>query len=239
MKKVLFIMMASLLTIVTNMFAQTTSSTTSIAASEVYTNGWNSIWGEWNPSTFVVDEKGSDNQSFTGFSLGFSHAVSLSRTSPLFMEVGLGGQYSFYEKEWYVEDSYESPYEGTVTFMSRRSRKLNMWSIKAPISLLYRYDIPNSVVSLMPYAGIDLRFNISGTQENYIGYKTLEYDVFDDGEMGGSDNTYNRFQLGWHIGVKANFLKHVMAGLSYGADFNEIAKKTKINTITIAVGYIF
>ena len=166
MKKVLFIMMASLLTIVTNMFAQTTSSTTSIAASEVYTNGWNSIWGEWNPSTFVVDEKGSDNQSFTGFSLGFSHSVSLSRTSPLFMEVGLGGQYSFYEKEWYEEESYESPYEGTVTFMSRRSRKLNMWSIKAPISLLYRYDIPNSVVSLMPYAGIDLRFNISGTQEN-------------------------------------------------------------------------
>jgi hypothetical protein len=71
------------------------------ASNPVNTNGWNSIWGEWNPSTFVVDEKGSENQSFTGFSLGFSHAVSLSRTSPLFMEVGLGGQYLPYRLSFF------------------------------------------------------------------------------------------------------------------------------------------
>ena len=39
--------------------------------------------------------------------------------------------------------------------------------------------------------------------------------------------------------MKANFLKHIMVGLSYGTDITEIAKKTKINALTITAGYIF
>ena len=137
------------------------------------------------------------------------------------------------------EDEYEDSTGNLETFMSRRSNKFNMWSLKAPINFLYRYDIPNSPVSLLPFVGVNLRYNISGKQEDYNGYKSSEKDVFDDKEMGGSDYTYNRFQFGWHVGMKAIFLKHIMVGLSYGTDFTEIAKKIKINTLTITAGYTF
>lgn len=221
-------MLVSLLTMVTNVFAQ----------SEIGINNWNTVWAEWNPSTFSVDQKDADNQSFTGLSLGYSHAFSLSLTTPLFVEVGLGGQYSHYENEWYEEEILDWG-DGPFSHMSRRDNILDMWSLKAPINFLYRFDIPNSPVSLLPFVGVNLRYNISGEMEDYNGYSSQERDVFDSEEMGGSNNTYNRFQLGWHIGMKANFLKHIMVGLSYGTDFTEIAKKTKINTLTITAGYTF
>ena len=57
--------------------------------------------------------------------------------------------------------------------------------------------------------------------------------------MGSSKNTWNHIQLGWKVGVKARFAKHILAGLSYGNDLSEIAQKTKIATTTISVGYAF
>lgn len=236
MRNFRFYLLLALVALTGNVSAQNASTVSQRQVFGVDTEGWNTAWVEYNMGTFKVDVKGADDQSFTGFSLGYSHAFSLSLTTPLFVEVGLGGQYSSYEKEWYEDEEY---YDGSGTFRSRRSNGLDLWSIKAPINFLYRYDIPNSLVSLMPFVGVNLRFNVSGKQENYIGYKTLEADVFDDKEMGGSDNTFNRIQLGWHVGMKANFLKHIMVGLSYGTDITEISKKTKINALTITAGYIF
>lgn len=231
------IMMAGLMAFAINASAQSSGST------DIDTNGWNCVWAEWNPSTFKVDQKGADNQSFTGIAAGYSKAFSIMPTSPTFVEVGLGLQYSFYEEEFQEQRSgyiWSDEYEDTWWVTTHRS--LDMWSLKVPINLLYKYDIANSPVSLMPFIGVNVRYNFIATMHDNTGDnygKTSEQNLFDSHDMGSSKNTWNHFQFGWNIGVKARFGKHILAGLSYGNDLSEIAQKTKISTTTISVGFAF
>lgn len=218
-------------------------------------NGWNTVYFQWNPSSFVP-EKG-DDQSFTGLSLGWSKAFSLSTTTPLFLETGVGLQYSFYSEEddedFYIPMSYDFSYEGTLT----TKYKYNGWGLKVPIHLMYRWDIPNSNISLVPFAGINFRYNLSGKlkteyaiyMDNFgdldeeeledLGFEDVDYNVFDKKDMGGSKNTWKRFQIGWELGVKARFNEKFLVGVSYGSDFSEISKKVKIHTTSITLGYCF
>lgn len=50
---------------------------------------------------------------------------------------------------------------------------------------------------------------------------------------------WKRFQIGWQIGLKARFGQKIMAGISYGNDFSEIAYKSTIQTTSISIGYTF
>ena len=66
-----------------------------------------------------------------------------------------------------------------------------------------------------------------------------DYDLFSKKDMGSSSATWKRFQIGWQIGVKARLSRQFQLGVSYGSDFNEIAKKTKIATTSVNIGYTF
>ena len=190
---------------------------------------WNTIYLQWNPSKFSPDN--GNSTSFNGFSIGFNHAFSLSQSIPLFLEAGLGAQYSIWSNEV------------TITKTSI-DEKLTMISAKIPVSLAYKYDIPNSTISIIPNAGLDFRFNISGKLKLKSGDYSETYNVFDKNDMekieilsGGE--TWNRFQIGWHIGVNLMFNNTFMLGASYGTDFSEIVKKVNINTGSITLGYCF
>ena len=90
-----------------------------------------------------------------------------------------------------------------------------------------------------------------------IGYtkKDLEGDwvsVFDSAEdaMDGDDNTWNRFQMGWHVGVGFQY-KPIYLGVQYGTDFipayshkytyDGESETYKINTgnLKVTLGYVF
>ena len=233
MKTTRFFMMACLMTLA----ATTASAQSSNASSDL--RGWNSAWVEWNPSTFKIDVKDADNQSFTGFSAGYSHAFGIMPSKPVFVEAGLGVQYSHYEEKF--QEEHQDYYSGD-SWMVNTHQSFDMWSVKIPVNLLYKYDMPNSSVSLMPFVGANLRYNVSATRHDNTGDNygmPSEFNLFDEDDMGSSKNTWSRFQVGWNVGVKALFGKHIMAGLSYGNDLSEIAKKTKISTTTISVGYVF
>ena len=157
----------------------------------------------------------------------------MSKSLPLFVEAGLGLQYLTYKDE--EDDEYYS-FED----------KISMLSLKVPVSLVYRWDIPGSKVSLMPFAGLTLRFNVMGketmTYEEDGDSEEEEVDLFDkdDAEkyFGDEDYAWKRFQMGWQIGVKASISNFVL-GVSYGGDFSEIAEDAKSKTTSITLGYRF
>lgn len=252
MKNLKFLAVVVFLAVTTSMPAQSTDS-----KSSPDTDDWNTVWVEWNPSTFEVNKKGADDESFTGLSLGYSHAYSLTKSAPLFAEVGLGVQYSF--KSFDLIDEYDLD-EELYEYMDP-TLKYCIISAKAPINLIYSLQIPNSSVSLIPFVGLNLRFNIFGKtqtrlnlsddmidylEDNYgkgwekeLGLKDTQANLFNKKDMGGSDAVWERFQIGWHIGVKARFADNFLVGVSYGNDFSKIAKKTKIATTSISLGYTF
>lgn len=188
--------------------------------------GWSSLWVEWNPSTWNYDVKNADDESFNAFSVGYSQAFNVAPGTPLFLEAGLGVQYSFKTLE--DEDDYYYYYDD-------EDLKYNGFSVRIPVNLIYKFDLPNSSVSLMPFVGVNARYNLSGK----LSYGDESRDLFDKKDMGSEKATWNRFQLGWNIGVKARLGGSFIAGVSYGKDFSEIAKKTKISTTTVSIGYAF
>ena len=206
-------------------------------------NEWQTGYFQWNPSSFEPDQ--GDNQSFTGLSLGWSKAIQVAASSPWHIEAGAALQYSFYSEDG-----------GGI------EEKFNMFSVKVPIHVLYMFKLNNSNIEILPYAGLNVRYNISGTvkytwdddydDDDYDYWaKTRAYDddyddggsykanLFDKKDMGGSKYTWKRLQLGWEIGVKARFNGKYLVGLSYGSDFGEIAKDTKVHTTSITLGYCF
>ncbi len=194
--------------------AQIVSSRSAMTTREVYGSdevttykGWSTLGVEYLPSTWSGD---NDSESFTGLALNYTRAISLTQSAPIFLEVGLGGQYSF---------------------KSEDDQKFKIVSAKVPINFIYSYAIPGSDITLDPYVGMNFRVNIWGEYKDYYG-KTS--DLFDSNE-----GDWNRFQVGIHFGLKARFNNKFFIGAGYGLDFSEIAKKIKVNEGSISLGLVF
>ena len=153
---------AAMLAVSTSASAQFTNGATNKSSNDIAnTDGWNSEWLEYNPSTMKVDVSGADNESFNALSLGYSRAFNISAGTPLFVEAGIGVQYSFKTKSIGEDLGFDSEdYE-----ICDPKQKFNMLSAKIPVSVMYAFAIPNSSVQIMPYAGIDLRFNITAKEK--------------------------------------------------------------------------
>lgn len=247
MKRIKFFAVAACLAISSGAYAQFTNTSSNTSSASVTTDGWSSIWVEYNPVKIKIDSKEADDESATGLSFGYSQAFPITQSMPLLLELGLGLQYTFNTNDddviiYYYDDDgdivdYEKPDDAEL--------KTTLFSAKIPVNLIYAFQIPNSSVKLLPFVGANLRYNISGKRKySFEGDEEwdddeLEMDVFDKKDMGSSKATWKRFQLGWNIGVKAQFGKNFLVGLSYGNDFSELAKKTKMQTTSITLGYTF
>lgn len=256
MKRIRLMAVVSLLAVCANSFAQSTDS--SSPSSKSSSDGWNTVWIQYNPSTFNVDIKDVDNQNFTGLSIGYSKAFGISQSIPLFVEVGLGLQYSFYTNDdgsWTTIDKYTLAMARKEGYIDPKE-KFKMFSVKVPIALTYKFDLNNSNVSLLPFVGVNLRYNLSGKgklewnmggefkdiiETNNLDkiFEDIDFNIFDKKDMGSSDATWKRFQIGWQIGLNAHIGKSIILGASYGKDFSEIFKKGKISAFNINLGYKF
>lgn len=226
MKK--FFILAAMAVACASASAQFLGSAASSSASTVNTDGWSTIYLQYNPMTFDADGEGLD---FTGFTLGYNKAISVSSSIPLFVEVGGAICYAYWSEDGIYDEDVEV--------------KINMWSLKVPISLTYDWQVSNKV-SILPYAGLTFRYNLIGKyKEEYSG----EYDcygdesddgdlnLFDDDDMNG--DAWKRFQIGWQIGVNAKFNNKFLVGISYGSDFSEITDDCKFKTTSITLGLCF
>ena len=220
MRKMKLFIAAAMLAVCGTASAQFSNSSKSGGSGTGVTD-WNAISFEYAPGNFTYDYEDAKDQSFTGLSLSYTHGFAVSKSAPIFIETGLGVQYSFYKEDF--EDDV--------------SEKLNMFSLKVPVSFGYQFDLADGKIALAPYAGIDLRYNLSGKLKYESDDWSYKADLFDKDEMDGDE--WKRFQIGWHIGAKCTFSQKYTLGIAYGADFSEIAKKTKTNAFRISAGIRF
>lgn len=154
----------------------------------------------------------------SGVAAAWTKGISISKTTPLFIETGLGLNYA-----WDSNDG----------------ASLHWLTATVPVNLVYKYEISDGI-KLAPFAGIYLRGNLIGEityDEDKIGYDVDDFNYFDDREDGGAEAS--RFNIGWNIGVGVEFNK-LYLGISYGSDFNEFVEKAdKIGTLSATVGFNF
>lgn len=210
MKKILMLAIMAVIMVQAN--AQIVSSRSAMVTrhvtNEPKTNdGWKTLGVEYLPGSFSYDG-GSD--SFTGWAINYTQAIPVTQSAPLFLEWGLGAQYS-----------YASEDDETINYVS----------VKVPINLIYDFQIPNTNINLDPYVGLKFRGNVWGEYNN--DYYDESYNLF------GDEFEWKRFQVGAQIGVKARFNNKFFVGIGYGFDFNEIAEDTKVNELSISAGIVF
>lgn len=227
MKAIKYFSVAAMMAVSTGASAQFTSGSSPRSSSYSNSDGWSTLYVEYNPVSYNVDVSGADDESMTAFSFGYSKAFPVSPGTPLFIEAGLAGQYTFKSDFRDTDD---------VSF--------SMISARVPVTLAYKFDLNNSSVSIIPFAGAYARYNITGKVKYTGGTKDKDWDLFDKKDMEDlgltfDNKAFNRLQLGWLIGAKAKLSDSFLVGLSYGSDFSEISKKIKVSTTAISLGYTF
>lgn len=231
MKKLFVLAVMAMFTVASQ--AQIVSSrSTGITKVEQPKNGWSTFGIEYLPSSLNPDK--GDSQSFTGIGLTWTKATSIMQDQPLFLEAGIGLQYSFYS-----ESENEEYYNGFGYSTYETEENWKMASLKVPVNVIYSYQVPSTNISVDPYLGLRFRFNVYGEVEEKADGDSESYNLFDKDDMGSSDDTWNRFQLGWQIGVKARFNNSFYVGVAYGSDFGEVCEKVKVSETQLSLGFVF
>lgn len=211
MKKVIALAAMAMLTLASQ--AQIVSSRSSITTGEVievprYYQGWSTFGVEYLPSNFSAD---GHSEAFNGFALNYTKASSLTQSLPLFLEWGIGAQFSLW---------------------SENEENIHFASLKVPVNLIYDFQIPGTNIKLDPYVGVKFRGNVWGEKNDE--YYDETYNLFDSDEY-----DWKRLQIGMQIGLKARFSDSFFVGIGYGADFNEIAEDIKVNELSLSIGLVF
>ncbi|MCR5469381.1 MAG: PorT family protein [Prevotella sp.] len=188
---------------------------------------------QYNPSNMHVSYNGySGSTSMTGFSLGYLYSKPIS--APLYLEFGAAVQY-FFKSEKYEDyyPDYDDYYYGYDEHHSHGGKshdaKFSMLSVKIPINVMYSFEASDAI-AIQPYAGIYGRVNILA--QTKIGDQKANH--FSKDDMG--DDTWNRFQLGLHLGCKARFSQKFTAGIGYYMDLTKITDHTTIRGFDITLG---
>lgn len=208
MKRIKFFMVACLLGIASTVSAQfvNSSSSSSSMGSSSEATTWSGLRVSYHPVSFNGD--GAD-LSFSGASIGYVKSFGVSSSAPLFIETGLSASWIGGE-------------------VKNTDVKLNMFSLNAPVNFGYQFAFGENN-AIFPYVGLTFRGNIVGT----LSEDGESINVFDDDDMG---EAWKRFQIGWQIGVGANF-NTFFVGASYGTDFSEIMEGGKVAMPSLTIGF--
>lgn len=211
-------------------------------------SGWKSIYVQYNSigaRRFLKDDeqfyftnwmnysrKGFLEECLKGNLNGITIGCGYARkVNPILLEYGCSLQYGWYSNSGRYPDTAWSV-----------KVKLSIISIKAPISVLYHIQLPNSGLSLEPNAGVDFRFNvygkINGAETANVENK-YSINLFKSDNCGGEP--IKHFQIGWHLGLNVVY-KNVFFGVSYGSDLSKIYEGyagIKLNSTSLTTGIRF
>lgn len=198
------------------------------AAVTVSAQDYNRVGLSYNNTHFGATWSGhesDDNTSLNGVGIDYIHGFSLSSTTPIYIETGAKVNFGFKSE--------------SEKFMGEKiSAKINMYTLNVPVNFVYSFNITDNF-SIKPYAGLDFKLHLAGTMK--ASYKSgntkIEESVnlFSKDEM---DDPWNRFQMGWHIGVGFQY-NSIYLGISWGTDFIKPFDDYRSANLSVALGYCF
>lgn len=171
-----------------------------------------------------------------GFGLNYAHGFGVATN--MFVEVGANVDFLFGSKK-FKDDGYELPF---------KTQNINL---QVPVNYVYRFNIADGV-SIDPYIGLNFKLHFTEKYKFDVDDPDYNkwYSVFDKKDMGDKDATWNRFQMGWQVGVGVNYERYYL-GVQVGTDFipaysHEFKDedgnwKEKVNTtnVKVSLGYTF
>ncbi len=243
-KKVIFVAFLGVAMSVSAQFTTGSSNVSSVAN----TNDYNRITLSYENTHFGANDKmkhffnGEDGMSLNGVGFEYIHGFSISKAYPMFIESGVKLQFG-------AGSVTDEDYDEEVTL------KLQRFSFSIPVNYTYRFAIGENM-NIAPFIGLNFKLHAMGRQKYDFSYDYddwYDYDDYDDDEDSkwislfdkkkmGKNETWNRFQMGWQVGIGFN-VKTLYIGVQYGTDFIQAYKHKKygINSGDFAakVGFCF
>lgn len=201
-----------------------------------------------------------DGVSTNGVGINYIHGFSVSSSLPIFVETGLNLNFGFGSKNIGAKEEEDG-------YWMQAKYKFQNINLQVPVNFVYRFNVMDDF-SIAPYVGLNFKLNLVSKDKTKFDHN-FPSDAFDaedmewlDGKwrnlfnsneenMDGKDYTWNRFQMGWHIGVGFQY-KPFYLGVQYGTDFIPAYKHKfeyegvpsetyKVNTgnLKITLGYCF
>lgn len=199
-------------------------------ASAAFAEGYNRVGLSYDNTRYSFNKDYDDDLdgvSTNGFGIDYIHGFSLSSSTPIFLEAGLNLNFGFGGTDVGEKVTYQNYWmQGKVKYQNI--------NLQIPVNFVYKFDLGNDM-SLAPYVGLNFKFNLVSKKKSYADHnipdsmlddddkKDFEgewVNLFssDDDNMGDKDYTWNRFQMGWHVGVGFQYTKFYF-GIQYGTDF--------------------
>lgn len=251
MKTIKTLLAVCLLATATTVSAQSANGTSTAVGSGSYSR----FYVSYNPLTLKPDYNGAKNTTLTGFTFGYTKGFSVSKSLPLFVEVGARLNYAFKKEngeggffggdwdddDWYDDDWYSRPLESGYYDYDDEDEKIETkhtyMGLTVPVNIAYKWSPASLPISITPFVGITLKGNILSKSKTTYGDEEEKWNNFDKKDV-GKDGQWKRFQAGWQIGVGVDY-KQLYVGFHYGSDFGEVCKKVNTSNWGISVGYNF
>lgn len=160
------------------------------------------------------------NNDLSGLSIGYSRAIPLSESMPLFVEPGIALEGLGCDEETVSSDTQISKIE------------TRMANLKVPVNLGYQFALSqNGNLTVAPYVGLTFRYTASFKIKDKTSNE--EVDVFDVDEMDAK-----RFQVGFQVGAKFAYKHFIFSGY-YGKGLSKFTQSEKLNVSAVMLGYCF
>lgn len=174
--------------------------------------GFTHFHAGFSPVTLTYKSNGIySNTHAVSMDAGMASMIPLA-AAPVYAEVGFGAQYSF----------------GNLSQSSELKLPANAFGIKVPVNFVYVLDLGPSV-ALMPYAGLGMQANVSGS----VKLNSVKMDLFDD----ASPVDANRFVLGGQIGCRLA-VNRLLLGVGYERTFTNVASHVSASQVALSIGVI-
>ncbi len=230
--------------------------------------GYNRVGISYDNTNYGFNDLMKLDQEMDGFStngvgINYIHGFSLSSSLPMFIETGLNFNIGFGSKNIGNKEEEDG-------FWMQKKYKFQNINLQVPVNFVYRFNATEDF-SISPYVGLNFKLNLASKFKTQIDHnlpdeimgeldeEDIEWiegkwcNLFSDSKenMGDKDLTWNRFQMGWHVGVGFQY-KPFYLGVQYGTDFIPAYKHKfdfegypsetyKVNTgnLKITLGYCF
>ena len=168
----------------------------------------------YSPVTLSANA-GGVNLSYNMNAIGvdWTQSYSIAQEAPVYLLYGGTFKYTWGAKEY-------------------NDKGMRLFSVMVPLSIAYDFVVPQTNVSVLPYAGLNVFDHIVGKSGNI--------NLFDKDDMGGE--AFEDFGLGWQIGAKVVYNNYIL-GVGYQGPITDLYSnddlKINLSQVNISVGIRF
>ena len=168
----------------------------------------------YSPVTLSANA-GGVNLSFNLNAIGvdWTQSYSIMQEAPVYLLYGGTFQYS-----WGAEDFND--------------KGLKFFTVTIPLSIAYDFVVPQTNVSVLPYAGLNVYDHVVG--------KSGSANLFDKDDMGGEP--FEDFGIGWQLGAKVVYKNYIL-GVGYQGPISNLysndSAKINLSQVNLSVGIRF